>query len=347
MLYLLFIFSLLFACLYLKVIRLGQGEVILFSFSKQETLPLRGLLAVSVWLTHLCPYFVKDNILFTDFCLWGPPSVACFFMLSGYGLSCSFEKNGTSYLSNFFANRLLKLFLPFFVMTIIYQGYCITNDEFHISSIFAEPFPKSWFVYALFIWYVIFYCCYRFFSNKYRIPALWICTALYLAITIYLKMGYYWMSILPMPLIMTIVPYEIRIKEYIKNNPYIVITLSAFVTLGVLLYATMGQYGLDLPAWGPPVYTVLPFSLLIITYFLGGWKNIFLNFLGKISYEFYIIHGFVVMKLGDYCWFGLSGILNALISLTMSFCLIVFLAWTMNKACGYLYHCYCVNYSTR
>ena len=64
----------------------------LYEFNLQETLPLRGFLAVSVMLTHLCPHLVEDAPLLKDFGLWGPPSVASFFLLTGYGLSISYYK---------------------------------------------------------------------------------------------------------------------------------------------------------------------------------------------------------------------------------------------------------------
>lgn len=327
MLYLLILFFLLFCMAFWKVSR-RQGQVVLHQFDQYETLPLRGFLAIAVWLTHLCPYLVKDVPYLTDFCLWGPPSVACFFLLSGYGLAVSYEKKGASYLDGFFRKRLMRLLLPLLIMTIIYQGWKMWRGMFDVVSMINEPSPMSWFIYALLIWYVIFYVCYRYFAGTKRLLVLWTLTILYLSITISQGMGYYWMSILPMPLIMTLVPHESKIKRFIQEHAYPVLIVFMVLTMAVLIYASLGQYGMKLPVWGPPVYTILPFSVLILTYFLGGWKCRFFNFLGKISYEFYIVHGMIVMLTGHVLWIEMNGSLNACIAIIVSF-LIILLSSTL------------------
>lgn len=332
MLYLLILFFLLFCSAFWKLSRM-KGHVVLFQFNQNETYSLRGILAICVWLTHLCPHLVKDAPFLTDFCLWGPPSVACFFLLSGYGLAVSYEKKGASYLEGFFRKRLVRLLLPFMFMTIIYQVWKMSQGTFDIVSMLKEPSPQSWFIYALFIWYVIFFVSYRYFTGTKRLLVLWSLTILYLVITISQRMGYFWMSILPMPLIMTLVPCENKIKRYIKDYAYLVLGVSMLVTIAVLIYASCGQYGMKLPVWGPPVYTVLPFSVLLLTYFLGGNKCCFHKFIGKISYEFYVVHGFVVILFGDYHWFGTDGIFYAVLSLLLSFSIVVICAWLMNQAC--------------
>lgn len=69
-----------------------HGDSDLKDFNIAETLPLRGFLAIGVMLTHLCPHLVSEAPLLDDFGLWGPPSVASFFLLTGYGLSVSYMK---------------------------------------------------------------------------------------------------------------------------------------------------------------------------------------------------------------------------------------------------------------
>ena len=336
MLYLLILFFVLFVWA-LGLIWSSHGNIALHPFDLKETMPLRGILAIGVWLTHLCPYLDRDAPILTDFCLWGPPSVACFFLLAGYGLAVSYEKSGESYLNGFFRRRLLRLIWPWLIMIVIYQGWRFVQGSFSLSKMLEEPSPMSWFLYALLIWYVIFYLSFRCSTKTCRLIVLWSLAMVYLAVTIHYGMGYYWMSILPMPIIMSLVPIEKQIKGFITRHPYMVWIGVFILTMSVLTYATFGQFGYSLPVWGPPVYTVLPFSVLLLTYILGGSRSRVLNFLGSISYEFYIVHGLIVMLFHKDCLFGLQGVCNVILTLLLNLLFVIIAASLMNMASSFVY----------
>lgn len=295
--------TIIFFCLYfiagIKIAR-AKETIHLFSFDLQETLPLRGLLAVCVFLTHLCPHLDEASPWLGDFGMWGPPSVATFFLLAGYGLAYSVKTKGQGYLKGFFRKRLMKLLWPFLMMAIIFQGYKMVVGTFTWSRLVLEPSPMSWFIYALLIWYVGFYVCFKnVHSYKNAIGRVWLFTVIYMAITIWLNMGYYWISILPLPMAITYVFYEDKVRDYICHHSYIVLSCLFLSFLMVMGYTLFAIYVHHLPGWGPVVYTTLPVWVLFLTYILGGVKNAVTNFLGRISYEFYIVHGFIVMLLAD------------------------------------------------
>ena len=176
--------TIIFFCLYLiagiKIAR-AKETIHLFSFDLQETLPLRGLLAVCVFLTHLCPHLDDASPWLGDFGMWGPPSVATFFLLAGYGLAYSVKTKGQDYLKGFFRKRLMKLLWPFLMMAIIFQGYKMAMGTFTWSGFVLEPSPMSWFIYALLIWYVGFYVCFKnVHSYKNAIGRVWLFTVIYM-----------------------------------------------------------------------------------------------------------------------------------------------------------------------
>ena len=78
MLYITILFLSLFLAAWWRLSLAGKS-LNLHPFDLAETLPLRGILAVCVFLTHLCPHLDKEATWLKDPCLWGPPSVACFF----------------------------------------------------------------------------------------------------------------------------------------------------------------------------------------------------------------------------------------------------------------------------
>lgn len=315
----------------------NNGDSPLKNFDLQETLPLRGLLAICVMLTHLCPYLIEEAPLLTDFCLWGPPSVATFFLLAGYGVAFSYQKKGKEYLHGFFKKRLLRLLWPLLFMTIVFQGYKIYHNSFNWVEMLSTPSPMSWFIYALVIWYVGYYFSFKIGKiRKVQLGLVWGFTVAYLTITIYLKQYYFYISILPLPMAITYVFYEERVKSIISKHAKAVWWIMTIAVLTVIGYAVAGQYNVNLPGWGIPVYTLVPWSIMYITYYLGGWKNKYTNILGEISYEFYIVHGFIVMLLGNCHILGMTGYVNTIAVIILIFGLTTFTAWILSKICYYI-----------
>lgn len=332
MLYILLILFIALLLVYKRIIH--KENLPLKDFNLHETLPLRGLLAICVMLTHLCPYLIIEAPLLRDFCLWGPPSVATFFLLAGYGMAFSYKKKGEKYLHNFLKKRLLRLLWPLFFMTIIYQGFKAYKGNFDWQQMLYEPLPMSWFIYALIVWYVGYYFSFKISHiRKVQLGLIWGFTFVYLAITIYLKEYYFYISILPMPIAITYVPYEEKVKFIISTHAKTIWWTIMITILIVVGYAVAGQHNINLPGWGIPVYTITPIIIVYITYYLGGWKNRFINFLGIISYEFYIVHGFIVMQFSNCHIFGMTGYVNAIIVIVIVFGLTVFSAWILSKLC--------------
>ena len=258
MLYITIIFSILFLLAGYKVVKFGN-TIQLYPFDLRETIPLRGILAVCVFLTHLCPHLDGASPWLSDPCNWGPPSVACFFLLAGYGLAYSVKTKGPTYLDGFFRKRLSRLIWPFAVMAVVYQVYKFIGGTFSWHSLLLEPSPLSWFIYALLIWYVGFYVCFKNSrSRQSSIVRVWIFTAVYMAVTVKMHWGYYWISILPMPMAMTYVFYEEAAKDFIRKRPRFCLLAMIGLFAVVMGYTLFAIYVRHLPGWGPLVYNTLP-----------------------------------------------------------------------------------------
>lgn len=332
MLYISFLFLFLFLAAWWRI-SLAGNSLNLRSFDLNETLPLRGILAVCVFLTHLCPHLEKEFSWLEDPGMWGPPSVACFFLLAGYGLAYSVKSKGQSYLEDFFRKRLAKLVWPFLIMTVIYQIWRFYNGIFDWRSLLLEPSPLSWFIYALLIWYIGFYACFKGVkTSKTGILRIWLFTAIYMLWTVSQDMGYYWISILPMPMAITYVFYEEKAKKYILQHPFMSLLLVGGMFVMVMGYTLYGIYVHHLPGWGPIVYTTLPIWVVFLTYVLGGARNAITNFLGRISYEIYIVHGFIVMLLADIILVS-NPHLNAICVILLLLAITTLSAWGVNSFC--------------
>ena len=112
------------------VCALGSHTFMGVQFSKQATVPLRGLLATGIVLHHLSLRLVEASPdcswLWSQFSFWGAPIVAVFFFLSGYGLMVSLITKGQKYLDGFLKKRLLKIVLPLVLCSIVFEAISIT-----------------------------------------------------------------------------------------------------------------------------------------------------------------------------------------------------------------------------
>ena len=165
-----FLSVLLFFVLLISIFKNRNDE----GFSKDATLPLRGVLALCIVLHHLSlrlMYMIPEASFFnlSEFIKWGEPIDSVFFFMSGYGLIKSFLKKGTNYLDGFLTGRLSKIMIPYIICCVLYIPFNNNN----LSSILGLetwksdcPFlPSSWFVIIIFISYLFFYISAKLFLS--------------------------------------------------------------------------------------------------------------------------------------------------------------------------------------
>lgn len=133
--------------------------------SLEKTITLRGIAIICVILGHLKLLNIASF------------GVGIFLFLSGFGLTLSTEKNG---LCGFWRKRVFKIWLPYFVVYLL--GLMIDcflyNKTYQLLDVLCSIIginlsPKldasMWYIGYLILWYILFYCCFRYFNNKYYI----------------------------------------------------------------------------------------------------------------------------------------------------------------------------------
>lgn len=129
--------------------------------SKNHTDILKGIATVLIIVSHIGNYRGFSIII-----PLGGIGVALFLLSSGYGLNESFKRKG---LDNFFKTRLLKIIMPYWIMTVLYwilHFDTISFDSFLGSIILVNRLPFMWFIQYIFIWYVIFYLSKKIFNES-------------------------------------------------------------------------------------------------------------------------------------------------------------------------------------
>lgn len=150
--------------------------------SKEDTQILKGLAILMVIVEHL-----GQVLHITALNPLGPIGVCLFLFVSGYGLSCSYKKNGRN---KYFSKRILKVYIPYLVSIAIFSiwsyfiGKTLTVKAIFSYAILKElPQGSFWYLQLLFYWYMVFYFLTFLFDNE-KVLATALCVATFV-ITVY------------------------------------------------------------------------------------------------------------------------------------------------------------------
>ena len=305
----------------------------------QSTNGLKGFLALGIVFHHLSQW-VTTGEEFSNFGYMGTYIVSVFFFLSGYGLYVQNERK-VDYLGNFLVKRLSKILIPFIIISSIYLIYRRMNGQVLSSVYFIDLFKKGstviyngWFVDIIILMYIFFYISFTVFSNK-KIAILLntVFIIFYIVLAIKLEYGFWWYDS-SLPFVLGLI--WAKNKKYIDEilNKYYFIIL---VCITGLLF-TFHQYSFILKklnlvdsysyALAANIDNIIFTIFFVLTIRKIDFSNSRLLFLGKISFELYMIHGLVISIFGKYF---VTSRLNDVI-FTISVLLVsIFIAWVINS----------------
>lgn len=268
-----------------------------YVLTKEETMSIKGLLCIMVYFNHFSGWFLElDPILyFLVHC--GSFMVSDFFFLSAYGLTKS--QNFQNETVKGLLMRILKLFIPFWISDLLYLviHYSMNvqlNVEVNASTVLlsvlnlAEIVHNSWFVSAIVFLYIAFF----FVKKSKRInQTLLFCAILACACLIVPDV---WKTFFAFPLGLLIVKKE-NLFIQLKKLKYIMLLLGSVSGVIVsIIFKYVGETHAEL-IFLNKISDILSGCFFAIFVYLVATRihigNKILLFLGKISYEFYLVHG--------------------------------------------------------
>lgn len=284
-------FVLLFAPLF-KKFRIFEKENLCANFMSMEyTTVLRAVAILMVMQQHLSG-FIFGSRIFTPF---GGGGVAIFLIISGYGLTISTKNKG---LTGFWKKKFVRVFIPWLfvwmVMTILQRENLVSYSS--LSSLFLLN-TTNWYLQYLLLCYIVFYVCHKWFYN-----VRWIIMSGFSILTFIL-----WGNIQAEQSCSFFLGCLIAengmvyswIKNHIKKLCYICILLfciSLFVKqIGCIRIMLETNFFVE-----HSVNIVLKISLALfvmsICFLIYRCINMkYARFIGKISYELYLVHLFVMI----------------------------------------------------
>lgn len=143
--------------------------------SKETCTSSKGFFAILVLIHHLYQYsgLLRETIPGAIFQAFGYLSVAAFFFFSGYGLSTSYEKKGTSYVHSFPKRKILPFYCIIIFFTVLYQLLNLLLEiPFSFSSFFRSLsfggtiVINGWYMQVQLAFYILFFLVFFFFKKK-------------------------------------------------------------------------------------------------------------------------------------------------------------------------------------
>lgn len=280
---------------------------------------MKGLFAIDIILCHLSEMPQVDSFYF--FRGTGNLAVSMFFFLSGYGLMCSYNKNG---LNSFFKKRFSTVLIPFvfvqffsFVTYYFIPGVQGLNEEtYNIKNLFLNFINggntltvNGWYVYEILLMYFEFWLAFKISKNNKKVGTVLmvlftVATTVFFGMlthkTNWIQFWAYSLPVFALGVIWGNGSYKANIEKYLQKHYYL--NLLIFGALTSLLFFSNRIFDkmeffqiYNINTTFLSRYLTSPF--FVITVLLVSMKlkaeNVMLDKMGKISYELYLYHGLV------------------------------------------------------
>lgn len=291
--------------------RLTNGRLCLEGYNFRNTNALKGILALSIVLCHLTSR-VDHELPFVSFTVMGSIGVGCFFFLSGYALIFSMKKR-TDYMQCFIKKRFIKILIPYLLMLVCYViVICVIGERTFIDVILSfsggYPVSNSWYVFACLYCYFLFWLAFykdqkmEKFVNAMMIIIVGIILYTLVTATLFKWNDWWYKTIVCFPLGLIWGYYHEKIQMFLQKKYLGIFVVSCiFFVLSYLLPSIMGRlfrlHGNYIWLLNDIFMGISGTLLIAILLYKICVSNVVTNFLGDISYEIYLFHGFMMDSL--------------------------------------------------
>ena len=267
----------------------------------------KGISAILIVIGHCVSAIGYEEVKFLNV---GWYCVAIFFFWSGYGVTYGYECK-EDYLRRFWKVRLTKVLVPFLVAHIIYwmiKSCC--GIKFSFKDILlgvggqCTIVDNSWYPIAILVFYALFYWCFKNIQGKNKRILVLFCVTIFISFIMWWVLGktkdYWFISNLAFWLGVWICSYDRNLEMW---KTYILVGIGGYVVAMAsvpIYHMIFNKYSYSLYILSCNFMSTCIVLLLVVMIGKMGKSIRFMSFLGKISYEIYLIHGLIIWSLQRY-----------------------------------------------
>ncbi len=302
-----------------------------------ETNQIKGISIFLIVIGHLWVHVSAEKAAV----ILSGEGVSLFLILSGFGLTRSNITKPYS-VKSFFLKRLSKLFVAYWIVTVLilildfylldrtYQlkDICLTFMGINISETTKQIDYARWFITFIIFWYLIFILSAKVRYGRYFLPIIFVSSCFIFVFDYYVS-HFGWYQIFSFFTGCFMGRHLESIKTIILKKSFIIGLAGLTGIIAVLLLNLYVSIFLrdSLPyiislLFEEAKSIIFSLSIISVVFYVGTWgiMSHFLNLLGKISYELYLIHGAFLIKYNFF--FGKNDF--QIFSFIFYFCILIF-----------------------
>jgi len=273
----------------------------------KHTKNLQAIAAIGIIFHHMaqktCAPWLNTSVIRHGLDLFLPIGyllVSIFFFSSGYGLYKSVHSK-ENYLIGFIGRHFTPIILVSIFSFVCYFLYGVSSN------------PYSWYITAILYLYLAFYVAFRFMKNEnHSIAAILLCTILYCILCDYLVLGGWWINTVGLFTVGIIIAKNEETLYSVFSSKKILLVCIA-VVLFIVLFAVSEYLNnhlvdcADYTSYTISRITVIIFQFLACLCFITvllvislkvQLHNRILCYVGSMTLDLYLIHGFFVQLFG-------------------------------------------------
>lgn len=280
-----------------------QPSEIETKYTQDKFVPLRAVLAMLIVFGHTWPNYTYGNEIIDHFLApfnnTGYLDTGMFFFLSGLGTYES-AKKGRNYFNHFFKNKILKIFVPYWLINLLYIFMEWTvNSQINIGkALLSLVWPlyntSAWYVFAVLVVYAILYVLIHKMNLHGNQLYITLAGCLFLNIAVFysLRIGSWW-YVSTFAVLIGVMFSDFK-ERFVKIFPTS-ISVCVFLVLyfGIVWNIDNLPYSIII-ALKMLTATILPLVVCGIMKY-KRIDNRILSFIGKCSYEIYLVQGLFVL----------------------------------------------------
>lgn len=254
---------------------------------------IKGFCIINIIIGHLIIYVLPIGSNIIPFKLVGAFMVPIFLFLSGYGLTESFKNKG---LEKFILKRLSKVIIPFFIMNAIWiiLNSILLNINYSLTDIILGIIGiklidrNYWYIIYIIFWYIIYMLIFSTKLNeKQKVVLIWI-----VSITVFTLLkgnSNYRINSFNFSLGITVSIYKKQIIDALKRKSVFIFMLIISSVI-IIFRRNLPQNSYLIKE--PILHISAIFLVISILYLVNKNKySTIYSFLGKISFELFLLHG--------------------------------------------------------